>query len=80
MRAGRIFLDKSCQCGARFGNLSFLAQFGRSLVLRQGQIESRFGSDLAALLFADLNVFLENEIVSEPSGTAEDDDCEKQDE
>src|SRR6266480_654934 len=80
MRAGRKFLDESGEGGARFRNFSFLSQFGRGLIFRQGQIESRFGSDFTALLFADLDVFLENKVVPEPGGAAEDDDCEKQNE
>src|SRR6266404_6422404 len=80
MRAGRKFLNKSSESGARFRNFSFLSQFGRSLVFRQGQIESRFGSDFAALLLTDLNVFFENKVVPKPGGAAKDDDCEKQDE
>src|SRR2546430_7594425 len=80
MGAGRIFLDESSEGGARFRNFSFLSQFGRGLIFRQGQIESRFGCDFAALLLADLDVFFENKVVPEPGGAAEDDDCEKQDE
>src|ERR1700730_10823141 len=80
MGAGRKFLDESSKRGARFRNFSFLSQFGRGLIFRQGQIESRFGSDFAALLLPDLDVFLENKVVPKPGGAAEDDNCEKQDE
>jgi len=80
VRTGRIFLDESSKRGAGFRNFSFLSQFGRGLIVWQGQVESRFGSDFAALLFADLDVFLENKVVPKPGGAAEDDNCEKQNE
>ena len=80
VRTGRIFLDVSGESGARFRNFSVLSQLGRGLIFRQRQINARFRRDFSALFFGDLNVFLENVVVSEPGGPAENDDCEKEDE
>ena len=77
MRAGRVFLDERGEGFARFRNFSFLSQFRGGLEIGKGQIESRLGSDFASLFLANLNVFLENVIISEPGGAAKDDDCEK---
>jgi len=73
------FWIKAVRAARASRNFSVLAQFGRLLKFRQGQIDARFGRDFAALLFTHLDIFLENKVVSEPGGAAENDNCEKQD-
>src|SRR5260370_33840437 len=77
MLSGGIFLDERDERIASFGQFPVLSQLCRRLKFRQTDVRRGWRSNFAALLLFDCDFFFDKGVVTEPGGSAEDDQCEK---
>src|SRR5437868_12099236 len=78
MQSGGIFLDKSDQCVASFGQFPVLPQLRRRLKFGETNVWCRRRSDFSTLLLFHCDLFFNETVVTEPGGTAEDDQRQQQ--
>ena len=78
MQSGGIFLDKRDERVTGFGQLPLLSQLRRRLKLGEADVGRRRWRDFSTLLLFHCDLRFDESVVTKPSGTAEDDQCQQQ--